>query len=476
MCRKAGHLDILEAVEGEARRPHLLAAAFEDIGVNLARFAQVFGHQRAVVVKHLTEAQRDLRARRTRDTQPDTARQVLANVEDVYAVLRRRNSDGPQFLRGPHRHAGVGLERPGILQHCRCRRPGHVIETGRVPAGHVAARVMGLTHLQVVGADGAGGGFPVLAGGHHRACAVRVLDFQLRQQPGRFAVIRTARSLAGQQAEADVARVPAAPENGARGVVAFAQQVRHVVGVVVDPLVVIRPARCKKVLAHALAVDRKLVKPQRRGVERRAAHRLIRGKRLAQIGAWRQHQLRVFVFAGGVVPDPARLPISIFEQAHCPQRRVAPRGYRVRAVPHHHLPMAAHPRRERRARIDHRARLATRYLARVPQVTRVRREFFGRARYEDAVGVLRRPAFLGRHNPAQAWRGLADAQRVHAVFATQQRRRQTVRGCANRQCGQGRQCQHAQFPVHARGPFLNVAGTPHILPAIDQRIAKFVTV
>ena len=58
----AGHLDVAEAVEGEARLEDLVGLAREHVGVELARAAQVVQVQRAVGLEHLGEAHLHARA------------------------------------------------------------------------------------------------------------------------------------------------------------------------------------------------------------------------------------------------------------------------------------------------------------------------------------------------------------------------------------------------------------------------------
>ena len=54
---------------------------------------------------------------------------------------------------------------------------------------------------------------------------------------------------------ADLAGVPAVAELGAEGVVAAADQVGDVVGLVLDALVVVGPARGEQLVADLLAVE-----------------------------------------------------------------------------------------------------------------------------------------------------------------------------------------------------------------------------
>ena len=63
-------------------------------------------------MQHLAVAQLNHRARRAFDLQPHDAGEVLAEVEDVNTVGRRRDGDGLDLLRYAHRQAGKGFE-PG---------------------------------------------------------------------------------------------------------------------------------------------------------------------------------------------------------------------------------------------------------------------------------------------------------------------------------------------------------------------------
>ena len=91
--RRAGDLGVAEAVEGEARLQHLLAAPGQRVGVG-----RLGGAQRAdaelAVLEHLGVAERDLVARRAAaDPQPDPADEVLPEVDERRAGRRRADLD-----------------------------------------------------------------------------------------------------------------------------------------------------------------------------------------------------------------------------------------------------------------------------------------------------------------------------------------------------------------------------------------------
>ena len=87
------HLDVAEAVEGEARLEDLVGRRPRARRCRLARAAQVVQVQRAVRLEHLGVAQLTRVPRSPSDGQPDPADHVLSEVDDVHAraaALARR--------------------------------------------------------------------------------------------------------------------------------------------------------------------------------------------------------------------------------------------------------------------------------------------------------------------------------------------------------------------------------------------------
>ena len=168
------HLDVAEAVEGEARLEHLAAAAAQDVGLLRPRRAQVGQVQRAVLLEHLGEAQPHRRAALALDLQPHPADHVLAEVDDMDPGRALGDRDRLQLLGDADRLRALGHQR-----HAVARARAH-----RAPVAELAARVVVLAVQQVRVADRPGRRAPALVARHHLARAVRVLEVQLAQQLG----------------------------------------------------------------------------------------------------------------------------------------------------------------------------------------------------------------------------------------------------------------------------------------------------
>ena len=154
----AGHLDVAEAVEREARLEDLLGLAREHVRVELARAAQVVQVQRAVGLEHLGEAQLD-RAPRSPLTvsraQP-TMFWPRSTTCDARARARPPRPGGAPRSRGSAgRAAGTrrtcvarpcvtatGSPRPGLARARRSARPsaGRSTRAGRCVASHARRR------------------------------------------------------------------------------------------------------------------------------------------------------------------------------------------------------------------------------------------------------------------------------------------------------------------------------------------------
>ena len=94
LAGEAGHLDVAEAVIGEARLPDFGASALEGVEIGGARRAQVGDVERAIGLQRFGMAQRDLGALGAGDAQTAPAHHVLAHIEDVDAGLEHLDADG----------------------------------------------------------------------------------------------------------------------------------------------------------------------------------------------------------------------------------------------------------------------------------------------------------------------------------------------------------------------------------------------
>src|ERR1019366_6151570 len=119
------------------------------------------------------------------------------------------------------------------------------------------ARIVIFTHQKIAFADWAvAGDSPGFVGRNDFARAIGIFNFQLRHERGRLAVSVAPdffRPNVSQQAEADVAGIPTVAEPRTERVAAGLDERRHVVGVVVGALVIVRPARREPRVAEALA-------------------------------------------------------------------------------------------------------------------------------------------------------------------------------------------------------------------------------
>ena len=306
LARIARQLDILEAVEREARLVGLaLRVAAQDVVVRRARLAQVLGHQPAIGMQHLAVAQANLRARRAFDLQPRHAGEVLAQVEDIDAVGRRSDANGLDLLDRPHRHAGKGFElrralepevhfaafnlRPFAsgrililvelrLSRCRYPPPGSPPPTCCHRSRAWTSRASpGARHKLRPSGNPPPGSAPPRS--PSRTCPSR----SVCREPSAYSISSCAisaaschryngrwpqsrcRSAGQSRCSRHTSRRPPRPRGRSRP--ASPARSRHTF--VVGPLVVIRPARRKVGIAHPLAIQVQLIDAQRRRVDRR---------------------------------------------------------------------------------------------------------------------------------------------------------------------------------------------------------------
>ena len=121
---------------------------------------------------------------------------------------------------------------------------------------------------KIVFEDRADGGLPRFVGNNAAHGAVVRGDLELRQKLRALAV-----SLPAEPCE--VAAIPAVAEDHADGVVALRELRRDVIGLEVDPLAVVGPARREDVAADDLAVDFALINSERGDVQHSRLDRSI---------------------------------------------------------------------------------------------------------------------------------------------------------------------------------------------------------
>ena len=181
--------------------------------------------------------------------------------------------------------------------------------------------------------DRAGGRLPVPVGPHGLDAAVGVLDADWHSKREALAVDVARRSF--QARSRGTSRRRASPDD----VLALSQVPRHVVGLVLQPMVVARPARGEELVAHALAVHLQLVEAEAGDVDASRIHDTLDRETPAQ----HRYGLRVSVLVG-LGLDPARPPVPRIQQPRLPGGGGAP-GRRLPA------PSQARTRQTYRARI-----------------------------------------------------------------------------------------------------------------------------
>ena len=194
-------LQVAEAVEGEAGLPFLHPLAAEGVGVGRPRRAQVRGVGRTVGVQRLDEPHLDAPSGLAFRLEAREPREVLAEVEHVAAALRG-DLDRPQARVGEDRLAGKRLDLRGNVG-------GEVRGAGGRESG---TRDVGLAREEVLRDGPSRGGAPGPVGPDRLPRAVRVLEVDLRPDPGPIAVVGPLARVA------DVARVPAVADLGRDGV------------------------------------------------------------------------------------------------------------------------------------------------------------------------------------------------------------------------------------------------------------------
>jgi hypothetical protein len=212
------------------------------------------------------------RSFRPEAAQPDPAVDVLPEIDDGDALLRGCHADRPQFLDAP-RGRRDRQDQPGAVLVQRTRRPGHrnpairrrtglPRRTGRGEPGWIqTAEVGGLPVHEVGMGDVAFTAEPAFAGGEEGLRPGGVVD---RGQEGGFGA-----ETVGPALEAVPAPEPSVGQQGGNNVFATDQQVRDVPLLHLEALPVGREAGSQFVIAHAGAVDEKLVDAVGGGVHNR---------------------------------------------------------------------------------------------------------------------------------------------------------------------------------------------------------------
>ena len=144
--------------------------------------AQVVGVQAAVGREHLAVPDPDARPGRPVDLDPQPAGQVLAEVDDVPAVVVGGDAARGDLLGDPDRRPRVGDQRRAVTLANLDRPPVTRAEARHVPAGGLEREVVPLAHQQVRVPDRAGRGLPLPVRDDPLLAAVGQPQYQLGQQ------------------------------------------------------------------------------------------------------------------------------------------------------------------------------------------------------------------------------------------------------------------------------------------------------
>ena len=294
LARPSGDLRVAEAVEGEGRLEHVVAAA-QDVAVGGERGAQRARAELAVL-QHLGVLDRDLGALRAVHRDADPADEVLAEVDQRLA--RRRGGDlldGSSFqrvTRGPTYGASFAVSKSSACT------PVQVVgrESGTQPGVVAQAGVDGLAVVEVVREHRARAGGPAVVGDDDLGRPVFEGDLELREGAELVAVERAAARPAETPAEPAVAEREA--EDARR-----LEQAGDVVGRVAEAPLVAAPAGSQQVVRDRAAVQPGLddaLGAEAEGRARDGAVALLEGELAAQ------QRCPVEVVVGG---DHAGLPV-----------------------------------------------------------------------------------------------------------------------------------------------------------------------
>ena len=152
-ARETRDLDVAETVVGEPRLPSFDALAFQRVGVARFRALDVVAVDHAVIVEKLGETQSNFGTARARDAQLHPAGEILAEVIDGDARLRRPHVHGHKRihnLNGRKRFGGeFALRGRNELGHS----PTGVVENRLIPARSLQPRVIRFAVINAVARD-----------------------------------------------------------------------------------------------------------------------------------------------------------------------------------------------------------------------------------------------------------------------------------------------------------------------------------
>ena len=440
--RVTGDLGIAEAVQREAGLPGLGPVARQHIGVGLPCGVVVVlavvlvsllapGHrvemeldvvavgvhvgavvEAAVGVDSVTVADGHPRTGRAAHGQSRPSAHVLAEVVDGCAIAGREPAcrrDGPDDPDGRQR---LSLQSPRRCPGRFGRLPRAVVEAGRAPAGPLQAGVVGLAVAVVVVGDRPGRGLPGGVADQAYRLAPVELDVELQQG---HRPVSVGLAMAGGGRHVVLRAVPAVPEHEPDCVRAGTQVPGHVVGGVEDPraqlgrqvVVVVGDGRVEHLLADPPPVDVQLVVAQPRHVAP------------GPDGPVDEHGLGAQQGGGDARrrADPGCVPVPGVQQGHLEGRRRAVGARAAVPVPGLDPPPAAFAAAERLSLVGDGVGRFGGDPARVPPVAHSGVEARPAGADQHPVGRLALAPSGRLDAPAEAGRGLVEAERVDPVLA-----------------------------------------------------------
>ena len=117
---------------------------------------------------------------------------------------------------------------------------------------------------------------PCFVGRNGFPCAVRIDDLQLHEQ------LRLRAVLVFASPRAAAAAIPSVGKLHGQLVFTCVQQFRHVVGLILHALPIVRIPRRKAEIADPFSVEPRFIEPARRGVQPRGCHRLFNRNELSE--------------------------------------------------------------------------------------------------------------------------------------------------------------------------------------------------
>src|SRR5207245_724444 len=165
---------------------------------------------------------------------------VLAEVKNGMARSRRGDGDRRDQFSTAHRWPGwrdEGGEVPADPPHTN---PLVVVITWCRPTGQFKASIVRLAVIDIIGQDGPPRCMPGFIGDDALCRAIQVVDFELGQQRQPVTV-----DITPPITETKSTTIPTVTQDGTDGVLAFAQQARHIERLVAQPVVVAGPSWVK---------------------------------------------------------------------------------------------------------------------------------------------------------------------------------------------------------------------------------------